>query len=67
MDSAVKFLELAIAFGGDTNPIVRYHLGMSYLASDNPVGAKQELTKAIALGKDQFPDAKEAQAALAKL
>lgn len=67
MDSAVKFLELAIAFGGDTNPIVRYHLGMAYLASDNPVGAKQELTKAIALGKDQFPGAKEAKAALATL
>jgi predicted Zn-dependent protease len=66
MASAVKFLELAIAFGGD-NPIVRYHLGMAYLASDNPVGAKQELEKAIAQGKDQFPGAKEAQAALDKL
>ena len=67
MDSAVKFLELAIAFGGEGNPIVRYHLGMAYLGSSNPVGAKQELTKAIALGKDQFPGAKEAAAALAKL
>lgn len=65
--SAVRFLELAVALGGEANPIVRYHLGMAYLAGGNPVGSKAELTKALALGKGGFPGAKEAKATLDKL
>jgi tetratricopeptide (TPR) repeat protein len=63
--NAVRFLELALANNGD-NPVVRYHLGMAYLAADNDVGAKQELTRALQMA-ERFPGADEARAALKKL
>lgn len=44
-----------------------YHLGMAYLASQNNVGARQELGKALADPKTEFPGIEEARAALAKL
>ena len=45
-DAAIRFLELAVAFGSK-EPIARYHLGMAYLATDNTEGARQELEKSI--------------------
>lgn len=62
---AVKYLRLALTLGGD-NPIIRYHLGMAYMASSNNAGARQELEKALKLAS-QFPGADEARAALRKL
>lgn len=66
MDSAIRYLELAVVFGGN-EPIVRYHLGMAYLAADNKVGAKEELGKAVAKVPPGTPWLAEAQATLAKL
>ncbi len=62
---AVKYLELALAVGGD-NAVVRYHLGMAYLAAKNEVGARQDLEKALKRA-GQFPGAGEARAALREL
>lgn len=62
---AVKYLRLALSLAGD-NPIIRYHLGMAYLASNNNAGARQELEKALKLAS-QFPGADEARAALQKI
>lgn len=62
---AVKYLELALAVGGD-NAVVRYHLGMAYLAAKNEVGARQELEKALKRA-GQFPGAAEARTALRQL
>ena len=44
-----------------------YHLAMAYLASQNKVGARQELLKALADPKVAFAGSDEARAALAKL
>jgi Flp pilus assembly protein TadD len=41
-NSAIRFLELAVAFGR-IEPEARYHLAMAYLATDNREGARQEL------------------------
>ncbi len=62
---AVKYLELALAIGGD-NPVVRYHLGMAYLAAKNEAGARQELEKALKRA-GEFPGASVARAALRQL
>lgn len=62
---AVKYLRLALSLAGD-NPIIRYHLGMAYLAAKNNAGARQELEKALKLAS-QFPGADEARAALQKI
>jgi len=62
---AVKYLELALAVGGD-NAVVRYHLGMAYLAAQNAIGARQELEKALKRA-GQFPGAGEARATLRQL
>ena len=44
-----------------------YHLGMAYLASQNSVGARQELGKALADPKASFPGIAAARSALEKL
>jgi len=44
-----------------------YHLGLAYLASQNKVGARQELGKALADPKADFPGVEVARAELAKL
>jgi tetratricopeptide (TPR) repeat protein len=63
---AVSYLERAVAAAGEA-PVLRYHLGMAYLAADNPVGAKQELDKALQLAQSDFVGIEEARATLASL
>ncbi len=63
---AVQFLERAVAGAGQV-PLLRYHLGMAYLASDNPAGARQELQQAVSTAKGDFPGIEEARAALQRL
>jgi Flp pilus assembly protein TadD len=48
---AVRFLEMAVA-GAGQNAEMRYHLGMAYNATENPIGAKDELTTALDLVED---------------
>jgi tetratricopeptide (TPR) repeat protein len=47
---AVRYLEMAVAGAGQVAEM-RYHLGMAYNATRNPVGAKQELRTAIELAE----------------
>ncbi|QOJ32025.1 MAG: tetratricopeptide repeat protein [Gammaproteobacteria bacterium] len=63
---AVQFLERAVA-GASNIPMLQYHLGMAYIATNNTAGAKQSLGKAVGDGKAEFPGVVEAKAALAKL
>lgn len=63
---AVSFLERAVAGAGQV-PLLRYHLGMAYFASNNPAGAKQELSKAVGEAKGDFPGIEEARETLKKL
>jgi tetratricopeptide (TPR) repeat protein len=65
-DSAIRFLELAVAYGR-IEPEARYHLAMAYLATDNAVGAKQELEKALKDSAGRAPWAAEAQKTLDSL
>jgi tetratricopeptide (TPR) repeat protein len=62
---AVQYLERAVAGAGV--PLLRYHLGMAYLANNNPNGAKQELKQAVDEAKQDFTGLEEARQALAKL
>ncbi|MDH4021953.1 MAG: tetratricopeptide repeat protein [Gammaproteobacteria bacterium] len=62
---AVSVLERVVAKAGGF-AIFRYHLGMAYFAAGNTVGAKQELTEALAKEGD-YPGRDEARATLAKL
>ena len=66
-DSAVRFLELAVAYTEKPHPLVRYHLGMAYMASDNAVGARRELEKALEETRPGSQGNEESKAALAKL
>jgi tetratricopeptide (TPR) repeat protein len=63
--AAVRYLEQALAAGLD-EPLLRYHLGLAYLATDNRAGARQQFERALKLASD-FPGAPEARAALLKL
>jgi Flp pilus assembly protein TadD len=68
-EQAVTFLERAV-MGADQAPELRYHLGMAYLALDNPVGARQELDRAISQAQAAeigFTGMEDAQAALKTL
>jgi len=68
-EQAVTFLERAV-MGADQAPELRYHLGMAYLALDNPVGARQELDRAISQAQAAeigFTGIEDAQAALKTL
>jgi tetratricopeptide (TPR) repeat protein len=62
---AISVLERVVAKAGGFS-IFRYHLGMAYFAAGNAVGAKQELTEAVAKEGD-YPGRDEALATLAKL
>lgn len=62
---AVQYLERAVAAAGV--PLLRYHLGMAYLANQNPNGAKQELKQAVEGAKSDFVGLEEARRTLAKL
>jgi tetratricopeptide (TPR) repeat protein len=63
---AVPYLERAVAGAGQAQ-VLRYHLGMAYLATKNTAGAKQELTKAVGDGKSGYPGLEEARATLKRL
>jgi tetratricopeptide (TPR) repeat protein len=63
---AVQFLERAVAGAGQV-PLLRYHLGMAYLANNNPAGAKQELQQAVNTTKTDFPGLDEAKATLKRM
>ena len=64
--NAVPYLERGVAAAGDA-PVLRYHLGMAYLAAKNNAGAKQELTKAVENVKGKYPGIDEARATLKRL
>ena len=65
---AVRTLERAVALNGQL-AVLRYHLGMAYLAAGNEAGARQELSRAVELGAGAaaFPGLNEAREALARL
>lgn len=64
---AVPLLERAVAGAGQV-ALLRYHLGMAYLAAGNTIGARQELDQALKLAKDRdFPGIGEAREALQDL
>lgn len=63
---AVQFLERAVAGAGEV-PVLRYHLGMAYLATNNTEGARQELREAVKNARADFPGLPEAKAELEKL
>jgi len=65
-ENAVRYLERAVANEqAATTSIVHYHLGMAYAASDNIVGARQELTRALEMG--EFEWSEQARSALSAL
>jgi len=63
---AVQLLERAVAGAGQLG-VLRYHLGMAYLANSNPVGAREELRKALRQAQGDFPGKAQAEAELSKL
>jgi tetratricopeptide (TPR) repeat protein len=65
-ERALRFCERAVAAAGEV-PLLRYHLGMAYLANNNPAGAKQELERAVRSADADFPGLAEAKATLGKL
>ena len=65
-DRAVRYLERAAAAIGEL-PVVRYHLGMAYLAAGNRIGAKQELEQATRAADASFAGIDEARETLATL
>jgi tetratricopeptide (TPR) repeat protein len=65
-EQAIFFLERAAAASRRV-PVLRYHLGMAYLAADNRYAARRELNEAITLTKSKFTGFDEAQTVLAKL
>ena len=67
--AAVQFLERALEQGVTSDAddaILRYHLGMAYLAADNRLGARKQLELSLKLASE-FPGAAEARAALWRL
>lgn len=64
-ERAVPLLERAVAGAGV--PLLRYHLGMAYLAAQNSAGARQELKQAVDGAKENFPGLEEARRTLATL
>jgi tetratricopeptide (TPR) repeat protein len=65
-EQAIFFLERA-ASKARRVPVLRYHLGMAYLAANNRYAARRELHEAITLSKTRFAGFDEAQTVLAKL
>ncbi len=63
---AVQYLERAVAGAGQV-PLLRYHLGMAYLASNNTAGARQELELAVNSAKEEYPGLPVAKATLKQL
>jgi tetratricopeptide (TPR) repeat protein len=63
---ALPYLKQAVDKAGQV-PVLRYHLGMAYLAAGNTVNAKEELEAALADPETDFTGVDEAKAALEKL
>lgn len=63
---ALEILEEAVVDAGDV-PQVRYHLGMAYLATDNPARAREELRLAVGMAESNYPGLNEARSNLKKL
>ena len=67
--AAVQFLEQAqeqAMTSGADDAILRYHLGMAYLAADDRLSARKQLELSLKLASE-FPGAAEARAALGRL
>jgi len=65
-DSAIRFLELAVAYGRNETE-ARYHLAKAYLATENTVGARQELEKALKDANPRAPWVEDAKKTLSAL
>jgi tetratricopeptide (TPR) repeat protein len=63
---AVPLLERAVAAAGQVAQL-HYHLGMAYVAAGNPVGARDQLTRATADPKIDYTGRADAEKALAAL
>jgi tetratricopeptide (TPR) repeat protein len=61
--NAVKYLEIAVA-GADQSPLLHYHLGMAYFASQDMALAREELEKATVLKQTVYPGIDEAHETL---
>jgi tetratricopeptide (TPR) repeat protein len=66
IDAALPLLESAVAAAGQV-PVLRYHLGMAYLAADKESDAKRELEAALQDPDAQFVGRETAVEALAEL
>ena len=64
--AAVRYLEVAND-GADSVAILRYHLGMAYMKSNNLVRAREQLERALELARADFVGIEEAREALAEL
>lgn len=65
-DKAQPLLELAVGSAG-TVPVLRYHLGMNYLAQGKPSLAREQLRLALENPDVDFPGRDEAAARLAEI
>ena len=63
---ALPYLEQAVAAAGQV-PVLRYHLGMAYLALDNKARAQEELNIAVSKATSDFTGIEEARSALENL
>jgi tetratricopeptide (TPR) repeat protein len=61
--NAVKYLEIAVA-GADQSPLLHYHLGMAYFATQDMALAREELEKATVLKQAVYPGIDEAHKTL---
>ena len=63
-EEALTYLEPAAA-GRPENPVIAYHLGMTYIALERPEDARAALSRAIQLGQGRIvPQLEAAQRAL---
>lgn len=65
-DEAVPLLEKSVEAAGQV-AVLRYHLGMAYVATGKPTLAKEQLEAALADENADFVGVEEARAALAEL
>ena len=63
---AVPFMEKAVAAAGQV-PVLRYHLGMGYIAIEKPILAREQLELALANKDANFTGVDDARSALSKL
>ena len=66
LDKAVPLLEKAVDGAGQV-PVLRYHLGMAYMANGQNVLAREQLEKVAESGSDNFTGYAEAMRALETL